>query len=156
MSATSSSEFAVETIVDLLDGTADADYTLTQSRPDRIAPIWDFDHNDRINYADPAFYVWSPTDADISKFSIDGDNLLEDTSVEVLIFTLDATKSKNYQRDVLEILSDYYDDNTDNTSYYEIAPQSASDLRNEHISGRTDHYITSVTVETNRFGGAGL
>jgi hypothetical protein len=156
MSASSTSPFAVETIVDLLDGTADAEYTLTQSKPDRINPIWEYDHNDRVNYADPAFYVWSPTDADISKFSIDGDNLLEDTSVEVLIFTLDATKSKNYQRDVLEILSDYYDDTTDNTSYYEIAPQSASDLRNEHISGRTDHYITSVTVETNRFGQAGL
>jgi hypothetical protein len=156
MTATSSSEFAVETVVDLLDGTADAEYKLTQSKPDRINPIWEYDHNDRVNYADPAFYVWSPTDADISKFSIDGDNLLEDTSVEVLIFTLDATKTKNYQRDVLEILSDYYDDNTDNTSYYEIAPQSASDLRNEHISGRTDHYIASVTVETNRFGDAGL
>jgi len=156
MSASSTSEFATQTIVDLLDGTADADYDRTQNAPDRIAPIWEFDHNDRINYPDPAFYVWSPTDASIEKFSIDGDNLLEDSTIETLIFTLDATKTKEYQRDVLEILSDYYDDNEDRTDYYEIAPQSVSDLRNEHISGRTDHYIASVTVETNRFGNAGL
>ena len=147
--------FSVEALTTILQD-AGRFNAWTNAEPPRIVPIWEVDHNDRINYADPALYLWSPTDADISKFSIDGDNFLQDSTVEILIFTLDPTQTKEYQSDVIDILSAYYDDNTDRTNFYEIAPQSAADLRNEHVSGRTDHYIASVTVETNRFGQAGL
>jgi len=154
MTASSLKEDSVDAIVEILDRTSDGSYNRTLDAPDRIAPIWEYDHNDRINYDKPAVYVWSPADGSISKFSIDGDNFLDDTTIEILIMTLDPKLTKDYQLDILQIIADYYDDNKALTDFYDIKPTGKADLRNEHVSGRTDHYIASVTLETNRFGEA--
>jgi hypothetical protein len=156
MSATSQSEFGVETIVDLLAGSATDDYTQTGTVPDRIAPLWEFSHSDRINYPDPALYVWSPVETDLQKFSIDGDHMLEDETIEVLIMTLESTLTKEYQRDVIQILSSYYNDNEQNTNYYTINPTTASDLRNEHLADQTDHYLSTVQIEPRKYQPAGI
>ena len=156
MSASSTSEYSVETIVDLLSGAESADWTNAGTPPDRIGPVWDYDHNDRTAFPDPALYVWQPIDSDISKFSIDGDHTNETNTIEVLIMTLEPLLSKEYQRDVIQILSQYYNDNEANTTFYEIAPQNKSDLRNEAISGTTDHYLAWVQIETNQFNPTGV
>jgi hypothetical protein len=151
MSASSSSEFAVEAIHDLLTGADATDWATAGDPPDRFGFLWDFDHNDRINYPDPALYLWSPVDTDISKFSADGDRMLEDNTVEIVVMTLDSLTTKQYERDVIQIISQYYDDNESDTEFYTIPPSNKSDLRNEHIPQQTDHYMSTVHVEPRKY-----
>jgi len=121
------------------------------SKPDRIAPIWEYSHNDRINFPNPALYVYAPTEASINKFSIDGNATNQTNTIEILIMTLDETQTRVYQSDVIAGLTQLYDDNQQQTAFHRFANITASDIRNEHITQQTDHYIGSVTVEVQKF-----
>lgn len=135
---------AVETIVDLLDQSDATDWT--NSKPSRIAQVNEYTHKGRSNFADPALYVWSPQTKTITKFSADGDHMLDDAFTEILVLTLDKTKSQEYARDTVQFLSQYYNA-SDDTDFYTIAPTEMSDLRNEKTPRQTEHYLFSVQVE---------
>jgi len=137
----------IDAIVKLLN----KDITYRLDKPDRIAPIWEYSHNDRINFPDPALYVYAPTEASIDKFSIDGDSTNQTNTIEILIMTLDESKTRGYQSDIVSELTQFYDDNQTETGFHRFANITASDIRNEHITQQTDHYIASVTVEVQKF-----
>jgi len=120
-------------------------------KPDRIAPIWEYSHNDRINYPNPALYIYAPTEASINKFSIDGNSANQTKTIEILIMTLDEIETRGYQSNVISALTQLYDDNQQQTAFHRFGNITASDIRNEHITQQTDHYIASVTVEVQKF-----
>jgi hypothetical protein len=120
-------------------------------KPERIAPIWEYSHNDRINFPDPALYVYAPTEATVDKFAIDGDSINQTNTIEILIMTLDELETRGYQSDIVAGLTQFYDDNQTETGFHRFANITASDIRNEHITQQTDHYIASVTVEVQKF-----
>jgi len=134
-------------IVSLLDDTSI--YQL--DKPERIAPIWEYSHNDRVNFPDPALYVYAPTEATVDKFAIDGDSINQTNTIEILIMTLDEFDTRGYQSDIVAGLTQFYDDNQTETAFHRFENITASDIRNEHITQQTDHYIASVTVEVQKF-----
>ena len=145
MSAPTSSEsFPVETTEDILSQTTDSEWT--NDKPDRIDFLWNYDHNDRVNYPNPALYVYSPTESTNEKFSIDGNRYIDNASVEIIVMTLDALKTKQYAKDAVQLFTEYFDDNNDKTNFIEISPDTDADLRNEHVAGTTDHYLSTVEL----------
>jgi hypothetical protein len=124
---------------------------LSLPKPERIDPIWEYSHNDRINFPKPALYVYAPTEATIDKFSIDADTTNQTNTIEILIMTLDQERTRAYQQNFVRYLTQFYDDNQTETGFHRFANITASDIRNEHITQQTDHYIASVTVEVQKF-----
>jgi hypothetical protein len=124
---------------------------LSLPKPERIAPIWEYSHNDRINFPKPALYVYAPTEATIDKFSIDADTTNQTNTIEILIMTLEQERTRAYQQNFVRYLTQFYDDNQTETGFHRFANITASDIRNEHITQQTDHYIASVTVEVQKF-----
>ena len=120
-------------------------------KPERIEPIWEYSHNDRINFPKPALYVYAPTEASVDKFAIDGDSINQTNTIEILIMTLDEFDTRGYQSDIVTGLTQFYDDNQQQTGFHRFQNITASDIRNEHITQQTDHYIASVTVEVQKF-----
>ena len=140
---------AVSQIVALLKETNNSRWRY--DKPDRIDPIWEYSHNDRINFPDPALYVYAPTEATIDKFSIDADTTNQTNTVEILVMTLSEVKTRSYQQQFIRYLAQFYDDNQTETGFHRFQNITASDIRNEHITQQTDHYIASITVEVQRF-----
>ncbi|UXF50395.1 hypothetical protein 7865G3D9_28 [Haloquadratum phage sp.] len=120
-------------------------------KPERIAPIWEYSHNDRVNFPDPAVYFYAPTESPINKFSIDGDTTNQTNTVEILVMTLSEVKTRSYQQQFIRYLAQFYDDNQTETGFHRFQNITASDIRNEHITQQTDHYIASITFEVQRF-----
>jgi len=140
---------AVAQIVNLLNETNDSRWRY--GKPDRIDPIWEYSHNDRVNFPNPALYVYTPSDASIDKFGIEGDSFNQTITIEILIMTLESTETQAYISDTAELITQLYDDNTANSNFHRFGNINLADLRNEHVPQQTDHYIGTVTFEIQRF-----
>jgi hypothetical protein len=140
----------IQQIVSLINKTNDSRWRY--GKPDRIAPIWEYSHNDRINFPNAAFYIYTPTESTVDKFGIEGESFNQTITVEILIMTLEATETQGYVGDTAEFITQLYNDNTQNTvQFHRFGNITASDLRNEHMGQQTDHYLASVTFEIQRF-----
>jgi hypothetical protein len=146
MSVTSDDD-AVGAVIDLLQNAASADWTPTTPE---IKQWWDDAQNERGPGADmaPILYVWSPTGSSLERFSMDGTRFDRSDTIEVQCWSLDATEAEQLRRDVVDIISEYLDDNETDTPYTDIQPTTSSDFREQKQARRTDHYITSVEIET--------
>lgn len=143
MSVSSTSTDAVQTIIDILDG-----YTgWTLTTPD-VYHQHDVSQSDKQNKPDPAIYVWSPVDADLSQFSGDNDSLIDVRTVEASIWVLESSSDAHtYHDDVVQFLQEYAGDNYSNLEFHHVRPQAVTDSRSEKVTSMTDHYILSVQVE---------
>ncbi|AFH22400.1 hypothetical protein OSG_eHP24_00125 [environmental Halophage eHP-24] len=140
---------AVAQIVNLLNETNDSRWRY--GKPERIDPIWEYSHNDRINFPNPALYVYTPSDASIDKFGIEGESFNQTITIEILVMTLEATETQAYISETAELITQLYDDNTANSNFHRFGNINLADLRNEHVPQQTDHYIGTVTFEIQRF-----
>jgi len=118
-------------------------------KPDVFA-MWDVDPQQRLKKPDPALYVWSPTTGAIERFSADGDLHTDTRTVEIMVVTLDESQTHLYTEDIIDILKRYTDDNADLTIYEDVDPTTVEDNRGDNIYGKSDHYIMSVELETQR------
>lgn len=118
--------------------------------PPTVKRYWDDTQSERGPGADqPAIlYVWSPTGSTLDRFSRDGDEFDREDTVEVQAWSLDETECERLQRDVVDILSKYLDDNRVRTPYNDLAPTGTEDFREQTARRRTDHYVMAVEVET--------
>lgn len=144
MSATSSATDSVETVYDLLDGAQSSVWT---NADPEVHHMWDVSARGRENNNDPSLYVWSPVEGDLSRFSADGDHLIDNQVVEISVWTLDSINTTEYAEDVIDLLGDYIEDNEDKITFRNIAPTSVNDLRAEHVTRNTDHYIIAIQVD---------
>lgn len=146
MSVTSA-DHHVQVIIDLLDNAADAEW---QPTTPTVKNYWDDAQSERGPGADQPgiLYVWSPTGSTLDRFSADGDRFDRSDTVEVQAWTLDETETRQLQGDVVDILSQYLDDNETETPYTDVAPVNTEDFREQKQARTTDHYVMSVEVET--------
>lgn len=143
MSVSSSSNDAVQAVIDVLDG-----YTGWTLTAPEVYSQEEVSQQDKQANPDPAIYVWSPTDADLRQFSGDSDSLIDRRTVEASIWVLDSSSDcHTYHDDVVEFLQDYAGDNYTNLNFHHIRPNSVTDSRSEKVARMTDHYIMSVQVE---------
>jgi len=138
---------AVGAVIDLLQNAADADWTPATPT---IKQWWDDAQNERGPGADQPgiLYVWSPTGSSLERFSMDGTRFDRSDNIEVQIWSLDETETEQLRRDVVDILSQYLDDNETDTPFTDVQPTVSNDFREQKQARRTDHYIASVEVET--------
>jgi hypothetical protein len=140
----------IQQIIRLIENTDNSRWRT--DKPDRIDSIWEYSHNDRINFTGSAFYIYTPTDSVVDKFGIEGDSLNQTITIEILIMTLSPSETQGYVNDTAKFISQLYNDNTVNSGlFHRFGSISAADLRNEHITQQTDHYIASISFEIQRF-----
>jgi hypothetical protein len=149
MSATSSADDPVQTVVDLLKGTDSSNWP-NGTKPTYIERRWDVDFETKTNRADPAVYVHSPEDGTHEQLSAAGEHKLQQETVAAEIWAVDETDHGTVTSDVRAILEGYWNDRSGNTTYDRIRPQTGDDRRQEHIARRTDHYVTSIRIELHR------
>jgi len=147
----------VAATIDLLSQAADYNLWRT-TQPPSIREYWADSQSEKGPGAgQPAIcYVWSPTDSSLERFSVDDDELQESNNVQVQIWSLDEQEPVTLQSDVIDILSEYMDDNNTETPYSTVEPINKSDFREQKNARSTDYYITAVEIETEGLTEAGV
>lgn len=153
MSATSASTDAVTMVVDLLSGATASTWT---GDPPSVNFQWDVSQQARENDPDPALYVWSPTEGALDAFDAEYSAIDQTDLVEVSCWTTAAAGTDALANDVVDFLSEYGNDNEQNTAFHRIRPIALVDNRAEKVVRRTDHYVTTVQVECQLFRSTGV
>jgi len=87
----------------------------------------------------------SAVDTDITPYSADNDLNNETSTLEVWVYTLFEDETMQYQRDVIQILTEYLDSNQPD-NFYRIEPTNARDLRDEKNARNSDYYVATVEL----------
>lgn len=149
MSATSTSDDPVQTVVDLLNGTASGDYP-NGTKPDPIEKQWDSAQRTKMNRQGTAAYVWSPDPGTQDSLSAASETKDQDETVGVDVWGTDAATTNTVAGDVISILEDYWNDRSDNTEFDRIRPEGTDDRRAEAVAIGADHYVVSVEIQLRR------
>jgi len=138
----------VQAIIDLLENADSTEWTPTQDPV--VKNYWNDSQSERGpgDGQPPILYVWSPTGSTLDRFSVDGDDFQRNDTVEVQAWSLVESETVGLQEDVIDILSQYLDDNETDTPYTDVAPVNAEDFREQTPARSTQHYVMSVEVET--------
>lgn len=154
MSATSSSLDPVQTVIDILSGTAEADWP-NGTKPNPIEDRWTSNRNEKRKRQTPAAYVYSPDIGTQEQFGRDADVKVKIDTIDVDVWARDSDTAFTVADDVVSILEDYWNDSQDKTQWNRIRPQSENDQRGtdspETVMGRRhNQYILSPRVELHR------
>ena len=105
-------------------------------------------------------YLWMDGGMDLPVFSADGDHWDASGDIDIWIITLENGKlgedNQVYMNETVQFLSEYINDNEQNSIFHRIRPSNADDQRAEHITGTTDHHASVVTVSVREFRETGL
>lgn len=137
----------VDAIVDILNATDTSQWTNTKPsiyRHDEVAS------KERENKQDDAVYVRSLAAMELDRFSADNAEQTEDGQIQVLVYTLDANRSNQHARDIVEILQSLMNDNYTQTGFLSVEPTGLADNRAAKVTRQTRHYIYLVEAETHR------
>jgi len=118
-------------------------------KPD-IYAMWEVDPQQRLKNPDPTVYVWSPTPGSLDRFSADGDLTTDERTVELMVMTYDSALTHRYTESLIDIISNYVDDNANLTVYEDVDVDTVADERGDHIFGESDHYINTIEISTAR------
>ena len=146
MSVTSDPD-PVDAIVDILNATDTSEWSNTKPsiyRHDEVAS------KERENKQDDAVYVRSLATMELDRFSADNAEQTEDGQIQVLVYTLDANRSNQHARDIVEILQNLMNDNYTETGFLSVEPTGLADNRAAKVTRQTQHFIYLVEVETHR------
>jgi hypothetical protein len=146
MSVTNSPD-PVDAIVDILQAEDTNNWSLR--KPSIIKSIEQTSPKDRENTEDDAIYVRGPG-LDIERFSADPNDLMENGTAEILIYSLDKNRATQHTRDIIDFLREYMNDNYTQTDHHHIVPSGTTDNRQSKITRRTDHFVSLVEVELHR------
>ncbi|QLG62831.1 hypothetical protein [Halorarum salinum] len=149
MSATSASDDPVQTVIDLLSGTAEADWP-GGIKPDPIEPQWESDFRTKSNRSAPAAYVYSPEDGSREQFGAEYETVDQTETVRVVVWAPDETATNAVSSDAIAILEDYANDTRENTEWVTIRPSPVDDRRAEMLARRADQAVVAVDVELRR------
>lgn len=154
MPATSSSDDPVQTIIDLLSGTAEADWP-NGTKPDPIEDRWTTSRNEKRRRKSPAAYVHSPDIGTQEQYGRDADVKVQTEVIDVDVWARDSGDADTIASDVITILEDFWNDSKANTNWNRIRPQSVNDRRGEDsfetvMGRRHNQYIISPRVELER------
>lgn len=135
---------ATQTILEILQGAASQLWTL------RVPEVHYYEgvtQSAKTSKEEPALYCWSPSAADIERFSADRDHKLETHTVEIHVWTLDKEWTQVYSRDIITILEMYESDNKNLTNWVDIRPESSDDVRSENITRKSGHFLYTIEAE---------
>lgn len=138
----------VETVRLILDDeTVAGDWSNAGEKPGLIDRSEDHEPSRKLNRdTQDALYIWSPVDGDLQKFGAGGDNIDQTETIQVEVWTpVSATKANQYVADIIDIVTDYTNDNATGTQWVDIWPTTVSDNTAQSFQG--SHYVITVLVE---------
>lgn len=152
----SSATSHVQVVIDLLEAEPDSTWSVAGSP--RIKDFFADAAAEKGPGADqpPVIYVWSPTGATLERHSMDDQQFYRENVALVLIMSLSQQQVVDVQADVVQVLSEYLQDNREATPFNDLAPTQASDFREQKEARLTDHFATQVRVETKNLPLTGL
>jgi hypothetical protein len=144
----SSADSHVQVVIELLQ--AEPDTTWSISGSPRIRDFFDDASAEKGPGANqpPVIYVYSPTAATLERHSMDDAQFYRENTAQILIMSLSQSQVVDVQNDVINILSEYLQDNRNDTPFNDLAPTAAADNREQKEARLTDHFVAQVTVET--------
>lgn len=154
MSVSTTSTDPVQTVVDILDGTAESNWP-NGTKPTHIEKQWQSTFQTKSNRDRPAAYAFSPERGTQDQFGRNADTKVRTETIEVDVWTTSASDTDSIAADVITILEDYYNEGKTNTQWNRIRPAEADDRRSETLAQRTDHHVISVQVHLEREGSMG-
>ena len=104
----------------------------------------------------PHLYVWQPTGAPLERLTAENSLLVEEPTVEIYVYSLDASITAQLSRDLIQYLSEFMSEGYNNTEYADIVPTVQEDFREQKITQQTDHYIYMVECEIQRETSTGV
>jgi len=151
MSVTTGKRQAQETLKDLLNG-----YTGWTNADPTVYLVQEVAQAERgPGRNQPAeLYIWEPTAGPLNAFDASYSHYDERRTCEIWVYTLESdnvgTENTQYVEDIVDFLGEYANDNTGNTTFNRIRPQSVDDNRSELMTRNTEHSISAVEVELQR------
>lgn len=137
----STSTDPVEAIIDILTGTAAAEWTTAGAKPVHIERQEASSQNVKGNRSDDALYVHRSADTSMTPLGAEVARVDESSLVNVDVWTLESSaQAEAIGDDVKRILFQYANDNHAATRFGRIRPETVSDVRSETIPTQADHY----------------
>ena len=102
------------------------------------------------------FYVYRETTQDHERFSADADNVIEEGSITIYVYSLYEDETQQYLRDLIEVLEEYMSDNYRRINLHNLEGEESNDYRPEHITQNTDYYVESHTVGYRDYRSSGV
>lgn len=157
MSVSSSATSAQETIKDILEGYTG--WTLESPNVFYVQEVAEAERGP--GDGQPAeMYIWEPTGASLDAFDASYSHIDETRTVEIWVFTLEdgdiGVDNEQYQQDVIDLMSEYANDNESNTNFHRIRPTNAEDRRNEHQTRDSGHHVCAVEITMRNFRDSGV
>lgn len=147
MSASSSADGPVQTVLDLLSGTAAATWP-NGTKPEPIEELWETDMRTKGNRSSVAAYVWSSDVGTREQHGASYDQAIVTEVVSVAVWADDDPDlAAAVAGDVVAILERYANDTRDRTTWVTIRPTIVDDRRAEALARRADHHVQVVEVE---------
>lgn len=146
MSVTTATD-PVEAILDILAGTADADWVNAGAKPAHIERQETSTQNVKGNRSVDAIYLHRPADTSMTPLGAEVARVDEESVVNVDVWTItSAAHAEALGDDVKRILFSYANDNQTTTPFGRIRPETVNDVRGEKIPTQADHYREIVGV----------
>lgn len=148
MSVTTTEIDPVAAIIDILEG-----YTTWTNTTPEVYKQSEVSQQERKAAPNPRIYVWSPADGSMENLGAEYSRTIDTDIVEASAWVLDEAgvdkhlQCEQYQKDIIEILEDYANDNYENTEFHNIRPTSKTDSRSESVARITDHLVSSVQAD---------
>lgn len=137
----STSTDPVQAIIDILTGTAAAEWTTAGAKPAHIERQEETSQNMKGNRSDDAIYVNRSADTSMNPLGAEVARVDESSLVNVDVWTLDSSaQAEAIGGDVKRILFQYANDNHVATEFGRIRPETVADVRGETIPTQADHY----------------
>lgn len=154
MSATSDADDPVETILGLLDGSAESNWT-GGGKPPYIEPRRKTSIQEKLNRRQPGAYARSPENGTRESIGAEWDTVHQQEVVRVAIYSRDADRSATLAGDVASILDQYSHDFHEHTNWMVIRAVAIDDQRDDESTAtvmgrRANQYIHEVRVELGR------
>ena len=147
--ATSTSSDPVQAVIDLLDGTPEADWP-GGTKPNPIEKQWASTQRTKGNRSNPAAYVWSPDVGTREQRGAEYDDVIQTETIGVDVWATSDDDADGVAGDVVAILEEYATDLREHTEWVAIRPTQADDRRAETLARRSDHHVVSINVELMR------
>lgn len=145
----STSTDPVQTIVDILEAAADADWATAGGPPDVIekSEATDFSRKQRRDTLD-AVYVLSADSGTVSKIGARYEPYRDERTVRAEVWTpASETLAEAYRQDIRDISLEYANDNQTATAWTQIAPAGDDDLRASTRARGVDHYVVAELIQ---------
>lgn len=152
---TTQEEGAIEAIQDLLQ---EAESTVWSTEDPAVFKWHDRAQSERGpgQGMPPELYISQLTGNPRERISADGVLSLEEPTVEVWVYSLNESETRQLARDVISYLEEFTANQEENLPFVDVYPSNIEDYREQKLRQVTDHFIYEVEISMEALRDTGL